>query len=266
MNEEKFINQLLNALDDRDVKEKIVNIISEYNKKEKEHCVQNSHLLEIKTLKQKLMEETKEKDRLLKELEKYKTEKSKLEYKNVQLESQFKCVLKEKTQEYENLQQQYKKQIKELEQVCSLYKDRYKNIEYYYNQYLSLGENVHKKLGRILNAESPEIFLAWGTQWDNIKALWTEISFWLDEYSRDDVHKLIEIFDYFFDIYYENNSYSGQKKYVRQEVSVGDEFDDFLYTRKGGAVAGKIKEILLLGYGQMDGEDFKLKEKSIVRI
>lgn len=102
MGEEKFINQLLNALNDERVKKKIVNIISSENKIPK------------------LTEKTN--DSLLKELEKCKIEKSKLEDKNVQLESQY----KKRVQEYENLQQQYKKQIKELEQVCILYKDRYK--------------------------------------------------------------------------------------------------------------------------------------------
>lgn len=287
-----FTSNLLEALNNPNVREKIMEIVKEEKgKKEKKGLLgKDNNTSDVKMLKRKLEEEVKEKERLYTILDKLKDENenshmmldhlkaankslensnsdlerkiNRLEDENRQLKSDYETQF----EEYKENMGIYKKQLREQEQECNLYKGKYKLIDYYYNLYLSLGEDAHKKLGRILSAKSPELFLSWGTQWDNIRALWTEISFWLDEYPKDMVDKLIQIFDFFFGIYYENNQMDGEKKYIRQEVQTGDEFDDFLHTRKDGVVAGRITEVLLKGYGQMDGEEFILKEKSIVRI
>lgn len=281
-----FTDNLLEALDEPDVRRKIMKIVKE-EKGKKELSRKSSSTSDIKKLKKRLEEESEEKERLYAELERLKEEKEnlhiRLEERNSDLErmvsrlgdenrqlknenQQLKSDYEMQFEEYKENMRIYKKQLKDMEQERDLYKGKFKRIDYYYNLYLSLGEEAHKKLGRILSAKSPEMFLSWGTQWDNIRALWTEISFWMDEYPKDMVDKLIQIFDYFFGLYYENNQMDGEKKYERQEVQSGDEFDDFLHTRKDGAVAGRITEVLLRGYGQMDGEEFILKEKSIVRI
>lgn len=276
MGNRDFMESLMDALKDTNVREKIKEIVTVNRIRENKPAEKNNNIPVIKELQKKLEDAASEKEFLCSQAESLQMEKEKLERDNLSLKSRISTLenqniqmengYKKEIQKYINSQEQYIEQARKLEQACNLYKNRYEKMEYYYNQYLSLGESAHKKLRRILNAETLEMFMAWGTQWDNIQALWKEISFWLDEYPGDTVNRLSGIFDYFFSIYYENNQYGGKKKYTRQEVNIGDEFDDFLYTRKGGAVAGKITEVLLLGYGQTDGEEFELKEKSIVKI
>lgn len=283
MGDNKDFNEknLLKMLDKPDVRRKIQDIIREEGKEEERMSWLNA-VKENAELKKRLERERTEKEGLYMELERLRAENKKLTGININLDKDIKIIQAEKDRllsackakdsRYNELKEGYEGQLSRLEQKCQelgKYRElnkKYEMIDYYYNLYLSFSESEHKKLGRILSGESPEQFLAWGTQWDNIRALWTEISFWLDEYPKDTVDKLIKIFDYFFGIYYENNQKDGTKKYIRQEVKAGDEFDDFLYTRKDGAVAGKITEVLLYGYGETDGEEFILKEKSIVRL
>lgn len=283
MGDNKDFNEknLLKMLDKPDVRRKIQDIIREEGKEEERMSLLNA-VKENAELKKRLERERTEKEGLYMELERLRAENKKLTGININLDKDIKIIQAEKDRllsgckakdsRYNELKEGYEGQLSRLEQKCQelvKYRElnkKYEMIDYYYNLYLSFSESEHKKLGRILSGESPEQFLAWGTQWDNIRALWTEISFWLDEYPKDTVDKLIKIFDYFFGIYYENNQKDGTKKYIRQEVEAGDEFDDFLYTRKDGAVAGKITEVLLYGYGETDGEEFILKEKSVVRL
>lgn len=283
MGDNKEFNEksLLKMLDKPDVRRKIQDI-AKWEEKEEERMSWLNAIKENAELKKKLDRKRTEKESLYMELERLRADNKKLTGINIKLDTDIKIMQDEKDKllsgykvkegEYKKLKEDYERQLISLEQKCqelNKYKKlnkKYEMIDYYYNLYLSFSESEHKKLGRILSGESPEQFLAWGTQWDNIRALWTEISFWLDEYPKDTVDKLIQIFDYFFGIYYENNQKDGTKKYIRQEVEAGDEFDDFLYTRKDGAVAGKITEVLLYGYGETDGEEFILKEKSVVRL
>lgn len=273
---EDFVKNLLKAFDDEKVQRKITEICTRYeNGKVRHRNGEDAREL------QKITDELQRKNG---ELQSKLTECIELQERNKELENRLNIVQIEKRellQKIESIQmdcdsqigeckrelQRSSKRIQELEQECSEYKDKYGKIEYYYQRYCAMGGEVHRKLERILSADSPEMFLSWGTQWDNIKALWTEISYWLQERPKEEADRLIEIFDYFFDLYYENNQKNGQKKYVRQEVREGDEFDAFRHTRSSkSAVAGNITEILLRGYGQMDGEDFELREKSVVKI
>lgn len=192
-----------------------------------------------------------------------------LEIQMEKLESGKTEIIKEK----EKLEQEKSKVVTECEKIVSESNDRaikaeevsryyeraYIQLEQHFRLYVDLGDEVHQDLSRVLSAESPELFLGWGTQKGNIEALWDFISYKLDSYQPRQIESLNKIFDYLFEIY---ERIEGD--YKRLDVSVGEEFDEEYHTRGShSAVSGNISEVLLRGYQKLSSQR---RKKSIVRI
>lgn len=138
------------------------------------------------------------------------------------------------------------------------YENSFKALNEHYLAYMSLSDEIHRDLERVLSARSAELFLSWGVQWSNLEALWDFISYKPESYSQAELEVLTGIFDYLFDLYADTNA-----GYVRLDVNVGDEFDEDVHTRApGSAVYGRITKVLLRGYRGANG---KIK-KSMVRV
>lgn len=144
--------------------------------------------------------------------------------------------------------------------TISFYESYYGNIDYFYRSYNNLEVSIHEELSGILSVENPEMFMACGLQWKNIETLWDFISGKFDVYDESQMYPLIEMCEYFFDIYVKVAG-----TYERLQVKVGQEFNQKFHTKSYNSKGkkGKILEVMLRGYqNKKDG----VIKKSVVRI
>lgn len=275
-----FIDDLLKALKDKKVRERIQEIVFEEEKKksifsketdskwkEKVNSL-NDSLIREKNKNEQVENELLRLQKQLKEREeqlwKMQTENQKLRKtaeeaeKKIQYAEQVKVLM---VQENEKEQDEARKRLSEAEKVSAYYQNGFRRLDTYYRLYQQLGEELHQDLNRVLRADSPENFIFCGSQWGNIEALWEfmDIHLGQDKYTAETIGELEKIFSYFFDLYQEING-----TYERLNTAAGDEFDEDYHKRKGNSlVNGRISQVLLQGYR---GKANKKIQKSVVRI
>ena len=254
------IEKLLVALQDKRIKDAIRNIVFETEAEE-----QQSDLVE-ETSKE-VIEELKLQNRILVE------EKEKLlrvlDEKEQMYQTELQMLDDRATKELETLQKQllcsqdnekkHMQIVDALKQKVQFYENSYSKLEAVFRIYRSLGGELHQELDRVLCADNAELFLAWGTQWENLEALWDFLSYRVRDLNEDDRVALCYVFDYLFEVYQKVNF-----SYERLAVQVGDEFDEDIHTRGlNSAVGGTITKVLLQGYQAVHKDKIK---KSIVLI
>lgn len=134
---------------------------------------------------------------------------------------------------------------------CDYYKQKYSGLDAVYRKYLELGAPIIQKMERILNqssevTEAPDIFMAYGSQENNIVALWDSIAANFDFYdSQGKTEDLIDIFQYFLKLYKEISYKNIQIKWP----DTGDSYDEREHTRTSSSSAvGKIQKVILPGF------------------
>lgn len=210
-------------------------------KKEIDFVTQQKNLLDSELLEQK--KELKKKDNDLNE------QKEKLEEKEQDL--------KQKDKEIESIRSKYYECKKEKEEITEKYNyfkrkySEYSELDAVYNKYLNLGESIIKRMERILNhssdyTEAPEVFMAYGTQENNIVALWESIAANFDFYdSQGKTEDLIDIFQYFLKLYKEITFKNIQIDWP----NIGDAYDERKHTRTSlSSAVGKIQKVILPGF------------------
>lgn len=251
MKKDEFIKLLIESLRESVVRKCIKNISVE-------EAIDNK----ISDLK----EDTITPNRIEKEKEAYLDKIKLLENKSLILEQQLCDVHKEK----KALEEANKKLLKRIQVTENLlqtsnntmqhYVEHFETLNIYYNNYISLGESVHRELENVIKVDCAENFLCSGTQWDNLEPLWDFISYKLDEYNDEKINKLIGIFEYLFERY---NSVT--KIYSLLETQEGEELDEDLHTRASNSlVTGTISKVLLRGYKNIRTD--RVIKKSMVRV
>lgn len=253
-----FIEELLEALENKKVRKRIKEIAGEEEKKgfslRKES--DEKWKKEADRLQRLLEEERKKAEGLGRLLDGERAEQERLqrlarteEEKRRQAEEEL-AGLRRRAGEMERWQRQFE-----------TFKERYGQLDHYYQMYLGLGDEIHRNLGRILSAAGPEDFLCWGVQWGNIEMLWESMDTGLSrgQYTEEAFGALEEIFDYFFELH---RNMTGT--YERLDTKAGEEFDSRFHKRSGDSQAsGRISRVLLRGYR---GITNKKIQPSIVRI
>lgn len=268
-----FKKDFLNALEDEKVLRKIKSILSintnneeveKYKRKYKEYKKKYDELNEksqniekqvkdiIKKNTVKVLSLEEENNNLCKNLEKIKIEQKNviddLNEKNNEIK-----VLRKNIESIEDEKNTIKKDVEN-------FRRSYADIEKYYGLYLKLSDKLKSELKNILNCENAQLFIAWGTQWANITALFETISYNFNNYSKDDLDKIIAVFDYFFDLYKNVNN-----AYERLETKIGEKYDYEYHVKIGESSSSEtIKEVVLLGYKRIS--DGKIMQKSFVRV
>lgn len=174
----------------------------------------------------------------------------KLEGKEVEMQRS----IESKDAEYQALLEKYHICKDNYDSIMNKYNDfklKYSDLDLIYCKYLSLGSSVIRKLERVLNSGiepcgSPELFLAYGIQENNIVALWESIATNIDFYnSEGKTGILIDIFEYFINSYKEVTF----KSVTINRPDEGDTYDERIHTRTASSNAiGEIQEILLPGF------------------
>lgn len=253
------VEKLLVALEDERVKaliRKIVKVKETDTNPEDINVVLKEKQEEILLQKQKLEEENEHLRRMLEEQE-------------AKHRKEMQMLASEAKQEIEGLRKELmwtkeseEKQLlrtEEMHRQMQTYENSYRELESIYRMYNSLNEELHRGLERVLCADSAELFLAWGIQWENLEALWDFLSYCVRDLEEEERNSLCKVFDYLFEVYQKVNLC-----YERLNTQVGDEFDEDIHTRGyNSAVGGRITKVLLQGYRGIRKDKIK---KSIVLI
>lgn len=288
MSSNDFIDNLLEALANKRIKQEIIKIIDEKNDRfkifskntyeEKDDQIKSDN--KVSELEDAIKKEKNEKEQLLRSIsdlentindlknqlkskddiiislknensnlnEKYIDEQQKLEYE------------KNETAKINKIYQLIYGEAKHLKENLAYYENTYKSLNSCYEIFKRLKSEIHSELANVIKTENSEIFLCSGVQWDNIEALWSFISYKLSEYDENEIKILTDTFNYFFERYNEIH-----RLYSLLDVNVNDEFDEDLHTRASNScVTGKISKVLLKGYKNIRTN--KIVQKSIVRI
>lgn len=286
MNFSDFKECIKKALEDKEIKKIIREIVNEDEKTSKFTSFFNDkeEKEKIKKLKEKIEELSKEVEDLKrnsKEQQEYyeeknislKNEKNSLEneVRNMKIEinrlnallHEKDCNLKkieEEISDYEDELMIVKKRAKSYKEKLLNYENTYEELEKYFKKFNNLSIDIKQSLERVIKGNSAELFLASGVQRDNLDELWDYISYYLNKLSSEEIEILKEIFEYLFKKYNEIN-----KVLVFDDVHVGDEFDEEIHTRgKDSRISGEISEIQLTGYKYI--KSGKIIKKSIVKI
>lgn len=156
--------------------------------------------------------------------------------------------------DYNKIAGKYKHEKNELEdfkKCVNEFKNNYGVLDEKYQLYLQLGDDIHRKLQRVLSpngriAENAEIFLGYGVQEDNIAVLWDVIAAgYHDLENAGKLNDMIEIFNYLFGIH-KTISF---KKITYTMPEIGEEFDERKHSRASGSDAtGEIVKVILPGF------------------
>jgi len=154
-------------------------------------------------------------------------------------------------EENKALKQKYIERESVLSAIVEKYNDfklRYSGLETVYSKYLELGDAIIKRMERILNqssevSETPELFMAYGVQENNIIALWESIATNFEFYeSKGKLQDLVDIFLFFLELHKEISF----KSILIDWPEVGGLYDERIHTRTSSSnVIGCIQKVIL---------------------
>ena len=218
-----------------------------------------TEITEYKKIYKKLQEDLQDKEQQLKNAENACAE---LQKKCWQKDIEIQRIETELTEERKNaddVREQYSRLEKQMEELKAYFSD----VISCYRRYSELPKEIRDSLSKVVCDKEPVMFIATGTNPDNLKRLWEYIKEILSDSQKEtEIRILKEVFDYFFELY---NQSLPAPIYKRDIVEAGDDYDDEYYTRSHtGASSGKVSEVLFRGYSSINTG--KIICKSVVRI
>ena len=155
--------------------------------------------------------------------------------------------LESKRLEYRMLQKDYEDVKREL----ASYQNDFLVAMEKYKSYQEVSNTTREGLSNVICEKNVIDFIISCANIDNLGRIWKYTKEILSDYNRaKDVEILKEIFDYFFKVY---NESLPEPTYERDDVDVGDDFDDEYQSRsRESASSGTIKKILLRGYSSIN--------------
>lgn len=149
----------------------------------------------------------------------------------------------------------------EKEKVGEL-KRRFESPIKYFELYRELSDSVKDGLENVINSENEMAFIVSCSNEENLSSIWEYIKELSSDRKNKEFEVLTLIFDYFFEIF---NESLPEVKYKRDNVEIGDDFDDDDYDRcSGSATSGTITKIILRGYKLKNTG--KIVHKSLVKV
>lgn len=161
---------------------------------------------------------------------------------------------KRASSELTDLKTEFTEVKKELITVKNDYERLQKSFDkpiFCYEQYLKLSDSTKMGLSNVISSVSVSLFIATCTNADNLKKIWEYTKEIISDNSKQgDVFILIEVFDYFFDLY---NQSLVEPIYERDTIEIGDDYDDEYHARsRESAASGRISKVLLRGYSSIN--------------
>ncbi len=279
--QEKFNRRLMKALDDEDVLQKIEEIIQNSSGSKKGFFGKNNgdQIDKLKNEIAKLRKENEELPRLRKEneeipkLRKENEELPKLKKENEEIpklkkENEEISKLRKENEEIPKLRKENEEipklrhDIENVEKELKISQKKYNSVADCYDSFLKLPEQLRSELRGVLYDSSLPCFYACAGKMDFVNRFADNIQhFIIGGRYKEYVEQLTKIFDFLFDAF---NESEGSPKYIRAEVSMGDEFNTNKHiTTK--LQQGIITKIYFKGYYNADIPDTTIK-KSIVEV
>ena len=181
------------------------------------------------------------------ELARKENEIEKLKFDNSSLDSQKKDLLNE---------------LNSANEALKLLKKQFETPIKYFELYRGLSYSVKSGLANVINDKNVIEFIISCSSEENLSFIWEYIKDISNNIESRDFEVLNAIFDYFFDVF--NKSFP-EARYKRDDVEIGEDFDDDIYDRySGSSTSGEITKVVLKGYQSMNTG--KIIHKSLVKV
>lgn len=256
MQDEKFKDKLLTALQDSEIQSEIRKIIisgeesdvapSEIGSAKNEE-LQNK----IEELKSELEQMRNENERIHAESELLKQKNQSMAEARTAAEQQCEEQRKEledqkmKLKQYEEYVAKQAVQLKDIQNEISGYRV-FDEAVTLFRAYCSLPSDVLRKAASIIRPESADLFFAMGCQKDNVLALWDFMKSEWERLGESETKILLETLTYFLKMI--NNQYQ-RPIFQWMDCHVGDPFDDKLHIRTADSsrYSGEIRQVCIPG-------------------
>lgn len=256
MQDEKFKDKLLTALQDSEIQSEIRKIIISGEKSDaapseigsaKNEALQNK----IEELKSELEQMRNENERIHAESELLKQKNQSMAEARTAAEQQCEVQRKElehqkmKLKQYEEYVAKQAVQLKDIQNEISGYRV-FDEAVTLFRAYCSLPSDVLRKAASIIRPESADLFFAMGCQKDNVLALWDFMKSEWERLSESETKILLETLTYFLKMI--NNQYQ-RPIFQWMDCHVGDPFDDKLHIRTADSsrYSGEIRQVCIPG-------------------
>lgn len=256
MQDEKFKDKLLTALQDSEIQSEIRKIIISGEKSDavpseigsaKNEELQNK----IEELKSELEQMRNENERIHAESELLKQKNQSMAEARTAAEQQCEGQKKEledqkmKLKQYEEYVAKQAVQLKDIQNEISGYRV-FDEAVTLFRAYCSLPSDVLRKAASIIRPESADLFFAMGCQKDNVLALWDFMKSEWERLGESETKVLLETLTYFLKMI--NNQYQ-RPIFQWMDCHVGDSFDDKLHIRTADSsrYSGEIRQVCIPG-------------------
>lgn len=256
MQDEKFKDKLLTALQDSEIQSEIRKIIILGEKSD----VAPSEIGSAKNeeLKNKIEELKSELEQMRNENERIHAESELLKQKNQSMAeartaAEQQCEVQRKELEHQKMKlKQYEEyvakqavQLKDIQNEISGYRV-FDEAVTLFRAYCSLPSDVLRKAASIIRPESADLFFAMGCQKDNVLALWDFMKSEWERLGESETKILLETLTYFLKMI--NNQYQ-RPIFQWMDCHVGDPFDDKLHIRTADSsrYSGEIRQVCIPG-------------------
>ena len=256
MQDEKFKDKLLTALQDSEIQSEIRKIIISGEKSDAAPSEIGSAKNE--ELKNKIEELKSELEQMRNENERIHAESKLLKQKNQSMaeartEAEQQCEAQRKEIEHQKMKlKQYEEyaakqavQLKDIQNEISGYRV-FDEAVTLFRAYCSLPSDVLRKAASIIRPESADLFFAMGCQKDNVLALWDFMKSEWERLGESETKILLETLTYFLKMI--NNQYQ-RPIFQWMDCHVGDPFDDKLHIRTADSsrYSGEIRQVCIPG-------------------
>ncbi len=245
----------------RDKKEKIINLETEIREEKRENK-ELEEKLEVKKEKYNSLKEINQakENKILEQIIEIKEKKDEIINKNEEIRK-ISNELTSSNNEKNRLNEYLVKEKSEKERLTlekNKLESKIKSHEEMLAKYNSLSTEHKSYIDRYIVSTDMDTFKISGGKEASVENLWEYIKNEIINENKNEINKLIEIFNYFFDLAKKINP-----KLDYQKLNIGDKFITDKHIRlTSGKSSGNIEEILLLGY-EKNG---KIVKKSIVKL
>lgn len=267
--EDKFVDMLLKALDNEQVRNKLMIIWDENSQKNiSDEVIENKNggdrlqelyeLQELKKINNLLQQQLSQKESEIYELN------NQIDQNDQEIQ-ELKEELEEQKKLYDQQTRSSRKKLKEIEQEKQIVQEELKEyhtqfgmIEKIQTQYKKLSKTKKDAIKNIIPESSMIQILISGTQEYNIEGMWKYCCYCYSK-KDDEFECLKEIFQGLFQVF--QTCHDG---YRLEDPDIGEEYDNERHTKDGDCMimSGHISEVILAGYSS----SHKIIHKPIVKI
>lgn len=162
----------------------------------------------------------------------------------------------------ENEKNNLSNELESANKTIEILKKKFETPITYFKLYQGLSDSVKSGLENVISDKSEIAFIVSCSSEENLSFIWEYIKDISNNIESKDFIVLNDIFDYFFDVF---NESLPEARYKRDDVEIGEDFDEDIYDRcSGSSTSGEITKVVLKGYKSRNTG--KIIHKSLVKV